>query len=105
MTYIGQILSNGLKSDQKSLLYAGTCSCWFLSVTNGMVFPRCALYSNTFLVGRMICRVRLFVSIPVGVVLVLDNEKLYIDFQRDLPKDTSIVRLPKSGGVSAAIFL
>ena len=34
------------------------------------------------------------------MVLVLDHERLYIDFQRDLPKETAIVRLPKSGGVS-----
>ena len=36
----------------------------------------------------------------VDVVLVLDHERLFIDLQRDLPKETVIVRLPKSGGVS-----
>ena len=36
----------------------------------------------------------------VDVVLVIDNERLYNDFQRDLPKTTQIVPLPKSGGVS-----
>ena len=35
----------------------------------------------------------------VDVVLVLDSERLYNDFQRDLPKISSILRLPKSGGV------
>lgn len=38
--------------------------------------------------------------LSADVVLVLDHERLYIDFQRDLPKETAIVRLPKSGGVS-----
>ena len=33
-------------------------------------------------------------------MLVLDHERLYIDLQKDLPSSTSIVPLPKSGGVS-----
>ena len=36
----------------------------------------------------------------MDVVLVLDSERLYNDFQKDLPNNTSILRLPKSGGVS-----
>ena len=46
----------------------------------------------------MIIMILSFLS--VDAVLVLDHERLYIDFQRDLPKETAIVRLPKSGGVS-----
>ena len=42
----------------------------------------------------------LFLSPPVDVVLVLDHERLTLDLQRDLPKTTEIVPLPKSAGVS-----
>jgi polyribonucleotide 5'-hydroxyl-kinase len=38
-------------------------------------------------------------AFAVDVVLVLDHERLYLDLQRDLPKTTEIVPLPKSGGV------
>ena len=38
--------------------------------------------------------------LAVDVVLVLDHERLYLDLQRDLPKTTDVVPLPKSGGVS-----
>ena len=35
----------------------------------------------------------------VDVVLVLDHERLYNDLQRELPRSTNVVALPKSGGV------
>jgi polyribonucleotide 5'-hydroxyl-kinase len=40
-------------------------------------------------------------AFEVDVVLVLDHERLTLDLQRDLPKTTEIVPLPKSGGVVA----
>ena len=46
---------------------------------------------------------KLIMYYVVDVLLILDHERLYIDFQRDLPKGTAIVRLPKSGGVSSFV--
>ena len=38
--------------------------------------------------------------VVANVILVLDNERLFNDLRKDLPKETNILRLPKSGGVS-----
>ncbi|KAH9642968.1 hypothetical protein HF086_013529 [Spodoptera exigua] len=37
----------------------------------------------------------------VDVILVLDNERLYNELKRDMPKFVKVVYLPKSGGVGA----
>lgn len=41
-------------------------------------------------------------SISVDVILVLDQERLYNELVRDVPKFVRVVFLPKSGGVSLA---
>ncbi|XP_028168685.1 protein CLP1 homolog [Ostrinia furnacalis] len=37
--------------------------------------------------------------LQVDVILVLDNERLFIELKRDMPKFVKVVYLPKSGGV------
>ena len=60
-------------------------------------FPAFGIY------GRKVT-IRLIVSShslhSVDVVFVLDHERLFHDLQRELPRSTQIVPLPKSGGVS-----
>ncbi|KAL4713093.1 hypothetical protein ACJJTC_001147 [Scirpophaga incertulas] len=38
-------------------------------------------------------------AFEVDVILVLDNERLFIELKRDMPKFVKVVYLPKSGGV------
>ncbi|KAJ2944645.1 hypothetical protein O0L34_g4001 [Tuta absoluta] len=38
-------------------------------------------------------------AFEVDVILVLDNERLYNELKRDMPKFVKVVYLPKSGGV------
>jgi hypothetical protein len=40
------------------------------------------------------------ILLQVDVILVLDNERLFIELKRDMPKFVKVVYLPKSGGVS-----
>lgn len=39
-------------------------------------------------------------AFEVGAIFVLDQERLYNELLRDIPKFVKIVFLPKSGGVS-----
>lgn len=43
-------------------------------------------------------------AFEVDIILVLDNERLYNELVRDMPKFVKVIFLPKSGGVSI-IFL
>ena len=49
-------------------------------------------------------RIPLYDQQPVDVVFVLDHERLFHDLQRELPRTTQVVPLPKSGGVSQCRF-
>ena len=58
-------------------------------------------------VSVYVCMCILYVGICVcvfpfvaDVVLVLDNERLLIQLQNDLPSEANILPLPKSAGVS-----
>lgn len=41
----------------------------------------------------------------MDVILVLDNERLYNELKRDMPKFVKVVYLPKSGGVSFLVII
>jgi hypothetical protein len=47
-----------------------------------------------------------FLILVVNVVIVIGNEKLYIEMQRtfDQHRDISVVKIPKSGGVGDLIL-
>lgn len=43
-------------------------------------------------------------AFEVDIILVLDNERLYNELVRDMPKFVKVIFLPKSGGVSDNTF-
>lgn len=43
-------------------------------------------------------------AFEVDIILVLDNERLYNELVRDMPKFVKVIFLPKSGGVSSSII-